>query len=170
MKNAIDLDLEAHKLIESLRLSLSESRLEIVKRALRSAAKAAAPGVMITSAAPVPERRTGTFPVTLGGSSVLATSQKDAYKKVLNWLADRDETFLSRLGEEISGSRRIVARSHETLYPRKPQLAHKLSPELLRDGWYVDLNLSKDQKIKRLMTACAITGLEYGKDVVVRFD
>lgn len=172
MTRVIEMDLDAHQLIEAQRQSLEETQLDIVKRALRSAAREA---VSSGTLSPRPnglarERRTGTYPVFLDGTRWLAGSQKAAYKKALAWIAGRKPSLLQRLSEEMAGTRRIVARSHSALYPRKPDLAATLAPEILCDGWYVDLNLSKDQKIKRLMTACALAGLEYGKDVVVEFD
>ncbi|HAQ34002.1 MAG: hypothetical protein CMF74_14750 [Maricaulis sp.] len=167
----LDIDLETHKLIESNRQSLSESQLEIVKRALRAVSNPARSNGSRAriSSEPAAERRTGHFAIRLCGDTVIAHSQKDAYKKTLLRLAERDTDFLQRLANEWAGSRRIVARSHEALYPKKPGLAARLVPQALANGWYVDLNLSKDQKIKRLIMACALSELEFGKDVVVDF-
>ncbi|MCF8879635.1 hypothetical protein L5876_07405 [Hyphobacterium sp. SN044] len=172
MTRVIEIDLETHQLIEAQRQTLEEKQLDIIKRALRAAAREA---LSSGTGSPRPngparERRTGNYPVFLDGRRWLAGSQKAAYKQALIWLAERDPSLLPRLSREMAGARRIVARSHAALYPRKPGLAATLVPEILCDGWYVDLNLSKDQKVKRLMTACALAGLEYGKDVVVEFD
>ncbi|WP_417479299.1 hypothetical protein [Maricaulis maris] len=182
----LKLDLDAHRALEAQRVSLQESQLDILKRALLRADSAASVG---STATPRPrkqaahsqlkappadwhdkfgecDRRTGHFQVRLHEYVQFADSQKAAYRLALIWLEKKYPGTLERLASHPGGrGRRIVAADRETLYTRSPELA-KMAEKLTGD-WYVDVNLSKEQKLSRLRTACRITGLEFGKDLVV---
>ncbi|ABI64743.1 hypothetical protein Mmar10_0450 [Maricaulis maris MCS10] len=182
----LKLDLDAHRALEAQRVSLQESQLDILKRALLRADSAASVG---STATPMPrkqaahsqlkpppadwhdkfgecDRRTGHFQVQLHEYVQFADSQKAAYRLALIWLEKKYPGTLARLASHPGGrGRRIVAADQETLYTRSPELA-KMAEKLTGD-WYVDVNLSKEQKLSRLRTACRITGLEFGKDLVV---
>ncbi len=182
----LKLDLDAHRALEARRVSLEESQLDILKRALLRADGTASAGstagpMSRKQAAHSPlkappadwhdkfgecDRRTGHFQVQLHDYVQFADSQKAAYRLALVWMEKTYPGTLARLASHPGGrGRRIVAADQETLYTRSPELA-KMA-EKLTDDWYVDVNLSKAQKLSRLRTACRITGLEFGKDLVV---
>jgi hypothetical protein len=157
--SVIELDLEGHKLIEAARLTLKETQLCIIKRALKGAAKRK-PRPARTSANTDVARRTGHYLIRMGDRQEFAASQKDAYIKLLSWLRHRTPGMLERLADEQTRrGRRIVARSASALYPR-PGL--ELYAEEIGEGWWADLNLSKVQKQQRLKLACRLAGVSCG--------
>ena len=111
------------------------------------------------------ERRTGNYLVQLGEKACFASSQKAAYRLGLIWLEKTRPGLLAVLAQAGTRNRRIVAHSPDALYPRSPALAKHA--EKLIDDWYVDVNLSKEQKLSRLRTACRHAGLMFGKDLIV---
>ncbi|MEA1943569.1 MAG: hypothetical protein U9P68_15100 [Pseudomonadota bacterium] len=111
------------------------------------------------------ERRTGHYLVQMGDRACFAASQKAAYRLALIWLEKTSPGLLDRLADAGTRNRRIVAPSPGALYPRSPALAKHA--EKLVDGWYVDVNLSKEQKLSRLKTACRLAGVMFGKDLIV---
>ncbi|MEP3074138.1 hypothetical protein [Maricaulis sp.] len=111
------------------------------------------------------ERRTGNYLVQLGDKACFASSQKAAYRLGLIWLEKTRPGLLAALAHAGTRNRRIVAHSPDALYPRSPALAKHA--EKLIDDWYVDVNLSKEQKLSRLKTACRHAGLMFGKDLIV---
>jgi len=111
------------------------------------------------------ERRTGNYLVQLGERACFAPSQKAAYRLGLIWLEKTRPGLLAALAHAGTRNRRIVAHSPGALYPRSPALAKHA--EKLIDDWYVDVNLSKEQKLSRLKTACRHAGLMFGKDLIV---
>lgn len=111
------------------------------------------------------ERRTGNYLVQLGERACFAPSQKAAYRLGLIWLEKTRPGLLAALAHAGTRNRRIVAHSPDALYPRSPALAKHA--EKLIDDWYVDVNLSKEQKLSRLKTACRHAGLMFGKDLIV---
>lgn len=111
------------------------------------------------------ERRTGHYLVQMGDRACFAASQKAAYRLALVWLEKTAPGLLDRLAGAGTRNRRIVAPSPGALYPRSPTLAKHA--EKLVDGWYVDVNLSKEQKLSRLKTACRLAGVMFGKDLIV---
>jgi hypothetical protein len=111
------------------------------------------------------ERRTGHYLVQMGERACFAASQKAAYRLALIWLEKTSPGLLDRLADAGTRNRRIVAPSPGALYPLSPALAKHA--EKLTDGWYVDVNLSKEQKLSRLKTACRLAGMMLGKDLIV---
>ncbi len=174
LASLIELDLEMHKALEAQRVSLEESQADILRRILR---QAPAPQVRTPAAAatPLPHdwldpeetggRRTGHYRIRLHDREYIAGSQKSAYRLALIWLERTRPGLLERLSKEGSGRRLPVARSPGALYPRSPQLTKHA--EKLCDGWYVGVNLSREQKLMRIKTACRLAGLDHDKDLVV---
>ncbi|OLF81413.1 hypothetical protein AWH62_01710 [Maricaulis sp. W15] len=185
----LQLDLDAHQALESQRASLDETQLDILKRVLAAASdRRAVGGDIKPSARPttphplrqeesrpppggwqdmagVSDRKTGDYLVRLNIYAQFAESQKAAYRLALIWLEKQYPGTLHRLADTASRRRRIVARSPQALYPKSPSLVNMA--EKLIDDWYVDVNLSRQQKLSRLKIACRIVGLEFGKDLVV---
>lgn|GEM_PF-1977550 len=202
-QNTIELDLECYKALESHRVSLDETPLDILRRILLSAHSASParpvdpggaargesmagslkpsgardqaglPSGPVGSSVPPDwrdpndetERRTGNYLVQMGDRACFAASQKAAYRLALIWLEKTSPGLLDRLAGSGTRNRRIVAPSPEALYPRSPALAKHA--EKLVDDWYVDVNLSKEQKLSRLRTACRLAGVMFGKDLIV---
>ena len=185
----LQLDLQAYRALEAQRVSLEESQLDILKRVLgRHDAPVTADGSggpdrdtrparasRLRHAAPPPagwqdthghcDRKTGHFRVQLAGHFQFADSQKAAYRLALIWLDKYKPGTLGRLANEPQRRRRIVAASPQDLYPKSPALV-KMA-EKLTDDWYVDVNLSKEQKLSRLKSACRVAGLVFGEDLII---
>ncbi|MAK63656.1 MAG: hypothetical protein CMF75_02765 [Maricaulis sp.] len=172
MSHVIELDLGLYKALEAHRASLEESQADILRRVLATASPPAEP---VPPSRPIPRdwldpeettgRQTGRYQLRLHDKSYFAGSQKSAYRLALIWLERTRPGLLSLLSQEGTGRRRVVARSPEALYPRSPQLTKHA--EKLCDDWYVDVNLSREQKLARIKTACRLAGLEYDKDLIV---
>lgn len=160
MTKSLKLDLEAHKLLESQRQSLDETQLSILKRVLRNAERASTPNRRPTPVRPT--RETGRYRVQLGARQIITGSQKAAYMQLLTWLDDAYPGLFERLAlTPGKRGRRIVARSAAALYPKADLQVYA---EPIKEGWFADLNLSREQKVQRLRQACAETGLTYGVD------
>jgi hypothetical protein len=162
------IDLEAHKLIENLRENMKESQLDIIKRVMKVAAsedhqnthtlaEAHLPTKIIT---PSTDRQSGKYNYWVKAVSKTAGSQKQAYKEFLLELADNDPMFLQKLAMESTASRRLIAKSAQALFLKGADLAH--TAELLTGDWFVDVNLSKTQKIARAKIACQVANLTWG--------
>lgn len=170
MPSVIELDLGLHKALEAHRISLEESQTDILRRVLDTTPRPVEPA---PPSAPIPQdwldqddttgRRTGHFRVRLHDREYYAGSQKSAYRLALIWLEKTRPGLLDILSRDGTGRRRVVARSPQALYPRSPQLTKHA--EKLCDGWYVDVNLSREQKIARIKTACRLAQLDYDKEI-----
>jgi hypothetical protein len=159
----LELDLEAHKLIEAHRRSLEEDQFSILKRALKNQISGTNGP---TRRGGGRTRRTGDFFVRIGNRRTRTPNQKAAYKQALSWMAEIDDGFLDALAQKRIRNRRIVARRPDALYARS---GLQRFAEPLGDGWYADTNLSKQQKGVRLREACDLLGLAFGRDVEVGF-
>lgn len=172
-ETVIKLDLECRKALEAQRQSHAESLEDILRRVLTG--RDASGRATELKAGPVPvdwldpyaatERKTGAYRVEMGEMCHFAPSQKAAYRLALIWLEKARPGALARLAGEGSARRRIVAGTPQALFPHSTALVKHA--EKLADGWYVDVNLSRDQKVLRLKTACRLAGLEFGKDLIV---
>lgn len=93
---------------------------------------------------------------------------KDAMVIILRKLAERDPNFLERCSLHPSAEgrkRRYIARTTEALYPDREDLREMR--EELPGGWFVATNLNNVLKRTIIRLAAEISGLEYGKDIVV---
>lgn len=100
------------------------------------------------------------------------SSARDIMLHVLNLLADKDPTFLTRYASlpKHGRTRRYLAKTREELNPSRPDLA--LSDEYsreLRPGWWVDVNLSKTTIEKVLRLACQVANIRFGSDLKIYF-
>ena len=91
-----------------------------------------------------------------------------AYISCLRRLAELDPQIFERLYEKPTKARRVVARRPEDLYLKTPELAERFAVQLT-DQWWIDTNLSRLQCEKRLKTACEVTGIGFGSDLVLDF-
>ena len=166
----VELDLEAYKLLEAQRDSLDQSHLDILKAALRERAphRGGARETVSGNAsgkrrAEPSQRQVGYFFVRVGERRTTCFSQKAAYKQIMIWLHEEHPELLDRLSHHRTPrGRRAVARAPDDLYAR-PGLEHLAEP--IGEGWYIDTNLSRAQKLARLRIACAEAGLTLYRDV-----
>ena len=101
----------------------------------------------------------------LHGRFTRCANQKETLIQALTTLGSAHPELLPRLVEEFSGGprgRHYVASDRWRVYPRRPDLAH-LVEELL-PGYFVGTNENADTKLKILMHACRLAGLQYGTD------
>ncbi len=132
----------------------------------------------ITATARISNRMPSLAAVSLGpgfilnGVSYRARSARGVLIQVFQQLAKQDATFLQRFADRMSGrkGRKYLARSPEDLYPASKHLATDTSHycELFSNsGWWLDLNLSRQTINRVIQLACEVTGLRFGKDLIV---
>lgn len=161
----IDIDLDLHHTIEAGRISFSETDNDILRRLLGIGVAQKAVEKVPKIADAVVSRVRGKWKISISGTDYPAGSLIEAYKTLLDVLAAKDSHFLERFSEEGTWARRYVAREPSALYINSPNLvgyAHRLN-----DGWYYDANLSEIQIIKRAKIACAMCGMNFGRDVAI---
>lgn len=157
---AIEIDLDVHRAIEARRTDFGQSHNDILREAFN-----------LTnghSSADLSRRRTGTYAYELLGERVEEGSLQAAYMSGLVDIAKLKSGFLKQLSAQTTKSRRIVAREPEKLYLKTPELSEKYARPL-EDGWWVDINLSRQQCEQRLKIACDVAGLRWGRDLVLDF-
>ena len=104
----------------------------------------------------------------LFGTTKTTKTAKDAYLEILRKMATRDSEFCEKLSKKIPGrTRNPLARTRREINPKRPDLT-KNAVELL-SGWWIDTNVSNDDKLCNLKRACEVINIEYGKDLVVKF-
>ena len=165
----IGIDVDVNGAIEQARLSFAESENEILRRLLL---KPRAVRAVIDAQAPTPQRQPrtrGLWTVELSGKRESAANLKDAYRLLLQRLAERFPDFLERFSHEKARSRRFVARNPLHLYGNAPHLVGKHAKPLV-DGWFFDTNLSTVQVAQRVRIAARLCGLLYGKDLRILDD
>lgn len=158
--NAIDIDIDVHRAIEARRSDFGQSHNEILREVFNLTNN--------QSSTDPSRRRTGTYAYELLGERVEEGSLQAAYMSCLIDIAKHKTGFLERLSAESTKSRRIVARDPEKLYLKTPGLSGKYARPLV-DGWWVDINLSRQQCEQRLKIACDVAGLKWGHDLILDF-
>ena len=165
----IKIDIEVHRAIESRRQSFVQSENDILREVFGIPTEPPQP----PSPPKRPRRRrrrgtTGRYAFVLLVERVEEDSLGAAYMSCLRRLAELDPQIFERLYEKPTKARRIVARRPEDLYIKTPELAEKFAVQLT-DQWWVDTNLSRLQCENRLETACEVTGIGFGSDLVLDF-
>ena len=93
----------------------------------------------------------------LGEEYTEAGYSVNAYVRIIEILATRDEEFLARLAPLAVGKKnKWLSRNRDDMVVYK--MAREVSP-----GWWLDTNLSNKAKIKRLQLACEVAGIPFGK-------
>lgn len=107
----------------------------------------------------------------LQGREYNARSARDAMIKIFEELARRDTSFLERFASrpKHGKKRRFLARSKAELYPDRPDLGDSHSHQL-SEGWWLGTNYSKKNIEDIIKMACEVGGLNYGSDLIVKFD
>ena len=101
----------------------------------------------------------------LFGKSHTAGNASEALVSILSALASRDPSKLEALAHAVQGrSRNHVARTTAEIYPSRPDLARA---EEFAPGWLVGLNVSNQQKMSILRTACDVFGLSTPDDLAI---
>jgi hypothetical protein len=112
-------------------------------------------------------RTTGVYSVDIKGSRRSFGSMKQLLKETILQLSQGDETFLQRLSNEKSRTRRIVARRPEELFS-KPHLVKAHAEELI-PGWWLNTNNSAEQVKKWIFVAARIANLTLNRDIRLSF-
>ena len=99
-------------------------------------------------------------------------SDKETYIEILRALQVREPRLFDFLAKTCPTSKRtFFSRTPEGLFPGSPHLADtRAHYSQIVPGWYADMNLSNRQKERVLIYACAGAGIEYLRDLEVRFD
>jgi hypothetical protein len=160
----IGIDVEVNGAIEQARLSFAESENEILRRLLLKQRGGRASNGVQAPTPPGPRRARGLWTVELSGHREAAANLRDAYRLLLDRLAERFPDFLERFSHEKARSRHFVARNALHLYGNAPHLADKHAQPLV-DGWFFDTNLSTVQVSQRVRIAARLCGLSYGRDL-----
>jgi hypothetical protein len=97
-----------------------------------------------------------------------AKSARDVLLGVLEFLNQRDSTFLERLAArpKHGRKRRYVARTPKELYPDRPDLARDHVAQL-SSGWWVGTNVSRGAVKHILELACEVAQVEFGRTLIV---
>lgn len=92
----------------------------------------------------------------------------ETYAGVLEEFARRDPEFPARFADypKGRGKRPYIARARGDLYPGNPDFE---GGRELRRGWWIDTNLSNNQKARLLKIACEVAGIKYGADLQINF-
>lgn len=111
--------------------------------------------------APIPTPAQGGASFTLDGATRSFRTNTKLLAGVFSDLAQRDLTFLERFAAAQSGRKR-VSRTPDDLDPGRRK-THAQLP----GGWWIDAGMpNKGSLIQR---ACRVAGLEFGRDLIVRF-
>ncbi len=117
------------------------------------------------------QKHLASIPFRLQGREYKARSARDAMIKIFEELASRDSSFLERFASrpKHGKKRRFVARSKSELYPDRPDLAD-LHSHQLASGWWIGTNYSKKNIEDIIKMGCEVAGLNYGTDLILKFD
>ncbi len=79
-------------------------------------------------------------------------------------LAREDPAFMERFASKTrSRSRNLVARKRTDLFLKTPHLINQ--SEKLKNGWWLGKNLSTEQILKHIKTACEVAGVRFGSEL-----
>lgn len=107
----------------------------------------------------------------LDGQSCSASSGAQLYVRVMEVLSDRDLNFLERFAglPRHGKSRRYLSRNRLELFPGRQDLVDECSQEL-KPGWWIGLNVSRGEVVKRIQLACDVAGLQFGRDLKMKLN
>ena len=141
----------------------STTERRVVPIAVATARPATVLALATDDPAPAPARG---LHYQLFGKSQSAGNANEALVNILAAFAARDPSKLEALAQAVQGrSRNHVARTTAEIYPSRPDLARA---EEFAPGWLVGLNVSNQQKISILRTACDVFGLSMPGDLVIQ--
>ena len=104
--------------------------------------------------------------VTFDGQTETFRNGVEVMRAVFTKLASSDSDFCERFSQQYRGRvRSYVAKSAALLYPGKPEFErYSIS---LPGGWWLATHCSNRDKVKRIRNACAVAGLEFGRNLKV---
>lgn len=111
--------------------------------------------------APTPTPPQGGASFTLDGATRSFRTNTELLAAVFSDLARRDAAFLERFAAVPSGGKR-VSRTPDDLDPGRRKTHARLP-----GGWWIDAGMP--DKGRLIQKACQVAGLEFGRDLVVRF-
>ena len=105
-----------------------------------------------------PQKKPGNeIQFTLLGEEDSERTAAKAYARIMKILAARDKDFTTRLAPLTAGKKKKwLSQNREDMV--KIRRSEEISP-----GWWLDINLSNESKIKRLKMACKIARIPFGK-------
>ena len=112
-------------------------------------------------------RRTQDIQFIMRGRSFTAPNAISLLETVLKELARTDDSFFERLSKVRGRTRRYVSREPSLLYEGRPDLAEKYV-RALGNGWWMGTNYSRTVIDKVLREACAVAGLKFGQDLIIK--
>ena len=119
---------------------------------------------------PTPVLRQGHsgFGFTLYGQWYPGGTVSDVMRTVVEKLTADDPSFMEKFAAKKHGrKRRYIARRREDLYPGRPDLCENFSIRL-PSGWFMGTNYGKSTLPTFGRLACAVAGLEYGRNLVIQ--
>ena len=105
----------------------------------------------------LPKRSGKEIQFFLLGEKYTESNAVNAYVKIMQILATRDKGFIAQLAPQTARrKKKWLSRNRGDMVVDKR--AKEISP-----GWWLDTNLSNEDKIKRLRMACEVAGVSFGK-------
>ena len=105
----------------------------------------------------------------LAGERTECKNPTELFVGVFQALARRDSAFCGRYAVTYSGRKnKVLARKRDELIPSDPERARRTARKL-PGGWWLTTRSSTDEKRRRLLQACQVANIEYGRDLVVQF-
>ncbi|MCY4559286.1 MAG: type I restriction enzyme HsdR N-terminal domain-containing protein [Chloroflexi bacterium] len=106
---------------------------------------------------------------SLAGQTTECKNPTELFVAVFEALARRDPKFCERYAAAYSGRKnKVLARKRVELIPSSLERARR-SARRVPGGWWLRTHSSTAEKEKRIRQACNVAGIEYGRDLVVRF-
>ena len=93
------------------------------------------------------------------GEEYAESSAVNAYVRIIEILASRDQGFLARLAPRTLGRRK----HKKWLSQNHNEMSVHANPREISTGWLLDTRVSNEGKIRRLRTACEVAGIPFGK-------
>jgi hypothetical protein len=94
-----------------------------------------------------------------------APTAASALTEILRAIVAIDPTRIQQLSDAVrTRNRSLIDRSPELINPARPDLARAVE---ISPGWLVGLTISNSDKLRIIMAACALYGLNFPQDVAV---
>ncbi len=91
------------------------------------------------------------------GEKYTESNAVNAYVKIMKIFATRDKNFITHLAPQTA------RRKKKWLSQNRGDMVVSRRAKEISAGWWLDTNLSNEDKIKRLQMACKVAGVPFGK-------
>ena len=119
---------------------------------------------------PPPPPPSGPLGFVLHGNAFQYQTIKEVVINVFEKLYEQDTSFPEKFASVKHGSkRRYLAINKSELFPDRPDLCEQYGATS-SFGWFIATNHGKASATKAIQLACQVSGLEVGKDFVLRLD